>query len=50
MNEEITKREDENKPRVCEKGLQMESCRQCLFETLCRLEKQEEQMRRHIEK
>lgn len=24
--------------RICKKGLQIESCRQCLFETLCRLE------------
>lgn len=25
--------------RVCEYGLQIESCRQCLFDTLCNLKK-----------
>ena len=24
--------------RICEKGLQIESCRKCLFETLCHYE------------
>ena len=24
--------------RICKYGLQIESCRQCLFDTLCRLE------------
>ena len=28
--------------RVCKYGLQIESCRQCLFEALCRLERIEE--------
>jgi len=32
--------EELSRPRICEYGLQMESCRQCLFETLCRLDKQ----------
>ena len=26
--------------RICKYGLQIENCRQCLFETLCHLEKQ----------
>ena len=35
-----TKNEYEYKHlRVCEKGLQIESCRRCLFEVLCNYEK-----------
>lgn len=26
--------------RVCEKGIQIKSCRECLFEVLCNYEKQ----------
>ena len=28
--------------RICEKGLQIESCRKCLFELLCHYQKQNE--------
>ena len=28
--------------RICEKGLQIESCRKCLFEVLCNYEKQKD--------
>ena len=35
--------------RICEYWLQIESCRQCLFETLCRLEK-DQQRREPIER
>ena len=29
--------EELSKPRICEYWLQIESCRQCLFDTLCHL-------------
>ena len=30
--------------RICEKWLQIESCRKCLFETLCHYEKMQENL------
>lgn len=36
----MEKTKEKNEKRICKKGLQIESCRECLFETLCRLEKQ----------
>lgn len=30
---------EEEKKRVCEKWIEIESCRKCLFETLCHYEK-----------
>lgn len=30
----------ENTARICKHGLQIESCRQCLFEALCNYQKQ----------
>ena len=30
---------EKKETRICEKKIVMESCSQCLFETLCRLEK-----------
>lgn len=32
--------EQSRKPNECQYGLYVKSCRECLFETLCRLEKQ----------
>lgn len=34
----------ENTSRICKHGLQIESCRQCLFEALCNLEEQNERL------
>ena len=34
---ETEKKEKEKKPRICKEWLQIEHCRECLFETLCRL-------------
>ena len=38
----MEKLDNENKKRICEYWLQMESCRQCLFDVLCNLKKQNE--------
>jgi len=35
----MEKYEQSRKTNECQYGLVMESCRKCLFETLCRLEK-----------
>lgn len=35
----------ENTTRICKYGLQIESCRQCLFEALCNLEEQNARIR-----
>ncbi|MBO7692597.1 MAG: hypothetical protein J6T10_08200 [Methanobrevibacter sp.] len=36
----------ENTKRICKYGLQIESCRQCLFEALCNLEEQNARIRK----
>lgn len=36
----------ENTARICEYWLQIESCRQCLFEALCNLEEQNARIRK----
>ncbi len=37
---------EKKETRICEKKIVMESCSQCLFETLCRLEKQRKERER----
>jgi len=38
INNIIMEVQQEKEKRICKHWLQIESCRQCLFETLCRLE------------
>jgi len=35
--------------RICKKGIQIESCRQCLFETLCHYEEMINEVRKDEE-
>lgn len=36
----MEKLDKEHKKRICEYWLEIESCRRCIFETLCNLKKQ----------
>ena len=36
---EKDEQKEKKEKRICKEWLQIESCRQCLFETLCRLKK-----------
>lgn len=42
-----TGKEKINEPRLCRQNLQIENCRDCLFNVLCHLE--EDQIKRHTD-